>query len=215
MSRDLVGDDAVRNRAEHHEGAIPGQLDDEPVEVTLGQGQLDRVVGGGGLLGQDRVERRAPSALRVVQHEFWSHGAQNNWAVPQARHPWVMVVDADERVTPSSPGRSGRFCAAPPVTATRSGEGTFSSGGRSVTAHGERLRSCALPSRQRALPGAARPLTGQLDGRPGRCRETMIHNTYRSLDDYARKIHRFSREARSMKTSAVSAAAPGRSSPTA
>ena len=37
---------------------------------------------------------------RILQHEFWSHGAQNNWAIPQAKHDWVLIVDADERVTP-------------------------------------------------------------------------------------------------------------------
>src|SRR3954451_3359749 len=37
---------------------------------------------------------------RILQHKFWSHGAQNNWAIPQARNDWVLVLDADERVSP-------------------------------------------------------------------------------------------------------------------
>ena len=36
---------------------------------------------------------------RIVQHEYISYSAQNNWAVPQASHKWVMVVDSDERVS--------------------------------------------------------------------------------------------------------------------
>lgn len=38
-------------------------------------------------------------ANRFVQHEYVNSATQKNWAIPQASHPWVMVVDADERVT--------------------------------------------------------------------------------------------------------------------
>lgn len=37
---------------------------------------------------------------RVVQHEYLNSAAQKNWAIPQSSHPWVLLVDADERVTP-------------------------------------------------------------------------------------------------------------------
>ena len=37
---------------------------------------------------------------RVLQHEYLNSAAQKNWAIPQASHPWVLLVDADERVTP-------------------------------------------------------------------------------------------------------------------
>lgn len=36
----------------------------------------------------------------VLVHEYVNSAAQKNWAIPQARHPWVLVVDSDERVTP-------------------------------------------------------------------------------------------------------------------
>jgi glycosyltransferase involved in cell wall biosynthesis len=35
---------------------------------------------------------------RVLQREYKNHADQLNWAIPQARHEWVLVVDADERV---------------------------------------------------------------------------------------------------------------------
>lgn len=34
---------------------------------------------------------------RVVQHEYISPALQKNWAIPQATHPWVLIVDADGR----------------------------------------------------------------------------------------------------------------------
>ncbi|RQD56884.1 MAG: glycosyltransferase family 2 protein [Desulfonatronovibrio sp. MSAO_Bac4] len=35
---------------------------------------------------------------RIFQREYQSHADQLNWAIPQASHEWVLVVDSDERV---------------------------------------------------------------------------------------------------------------------
>ncbi|MGH9485983.1 MAG: glycosyltransferase family 2 protein [Terriglobales bacterium] len=37
---------------------------------------------------------------RVIQHPFASHGDQHNYADTLCRHDWVLVLDADERLTP-------------------------------------------------------------------------------------------------------------------
>src|SRR5258708_11932083 len=39
---------------------------------------------------------------QVVQHAFESYSRQKNWALDTLpfRHEWVLIVDADERVTP-------------------------------------------------------------------------------------------------------------------
>jgi glycosyltransferase involved in cell wall biosynthesis len=37
---------------------------------------------------------------RVLQHEYRYSAHQKNWAIPQAIHAWILLVDADERVTP-------------------------------------------------------------------------------------------------------------------
>jgi hypothetical protein len=36
----------------------------------------------------------------VLQHEYVNSALQKNWAIPQAAHEWVMIVDTDERVSP-------------------------------------------------------------------------------------------------------------------
>jgi len=38
---------------------------------------------------------------RVISREYINSGDFKNWAIPQASHPWVLLVDADERVTPA------------------------------------------------------------------------------------------------------------------
>src|SRR6059036_778682 len=37
---------------------------------------------------------------RVLQHEYVYSARQKNWAIPQAKHEWILLVDSDERVTP-------------------------------------------------------------------------------------------------------------------
>ncbi len=44
------------------------------------------------------IVRRA-GGCRIIEREFVDHADFKNWAIPQASHPWVLVVDADERVT--------------------------------------------------------------------------------------------------------------------
>lgn len=36
----------------------------------------------------------------VLQRKFDYPSSQKNWAIPQAKHQWILLVDADERVTP-------------------------------------------------------------------------------------------------------------------
>ena len=37
--------------------------------------------------------------VRIVQHEYVNSATQKNWAIPQASHQWVLVVDSDEQVS--------------------------------------------------------------------------------------------------------------------
>ena len=37
----------------------------------------------------------------IIQREYENSASQKNWAIPQATHDWILLVDADERVTPA------------------------------------------------------------------------------------------------------------------
>ena len=37
---------------------------------------------------------------RLIERDYRTSGDFKNWAIPQARHEWVLIVDADERITP-------------------------------------------------------------------------------------------------------------------
>ncbi len=44
---------------------------------------------------------REAGGCRVIEREYINSANFKNWAIPQAAHQWVLVVDADERVTPA------------------------------------------------------------------------------------------------------------------
>ena len=50
------------------------------------------------------VEIARSLADRVLQHKYGNYALQNNWAIPQAAHEWVLLVDSDEQVTPELRG---------------------------------------------------------------------------------------------------------------
>jgi len=41
-----------------------------------------------------------PYATRILQHEYRNSASQKNWTIPQMAHPWILIVDTDERVSP-------------------------------------------------------------------------------------------------------------------
>jgi glycosyltransferase involved in cell wall biosynthesis len=36
----------------------------------------------------------------IIQRKYENSASQKNWAIPQAKNEWILLVDADERVTP-------------------------------------------------------------------------------------------------------------------
>ncbi|MEP7328773.1 MAG: glycosyltransferase family 2 protein [Betaproteobacteria bacterium] len=49
----------------------------------------------------DTVAMAQCAGARVIEHPWAGFGPQKNFAVGQARHDWVLCLDADERVTPA------------------------------------------------------------------------------------------------------------------
>lgn len=51
---------------------------------------------------------------RVIERDYVNSADFKNWAIPQASHEWVLVVDADERVTPKLAAEIRKLLATPP-----------------------------------------------------------------------------------------------------
>jgi len=49
----------------------------------------------------DAVRAMQNPKVRAESHEYGYSAAQKNWAIPRASHPWIFLLDADERCTPA------------------------------------------------------------------------------------------------------------------
>ena len=131
---------------------------------------------------------------RIVQHEYINSAAQKNWAIPQATHPWVMIVDADERVTPGLRDEIGDIL-------SKDGDGY---GGfyiyRINHFLGKRIRHCGW-DRDDVLRLFRRDLGRYqerevhadviLKGRTRHLRHKILHYTFSSFDQYLKKMYRY------------------------
>lgn len=45
-------------------------------------------------------EKAQELATKVIRRDYQYSASQKNWAIPQAQHEWILLVDADERITP-------------------------------------------------------------------------------------------------------------------
>ncbi|RME95311.1 MAG: glycosyltransferase family 2 protein [Bacteroidetes bacterium] len=49
----------------------------------------------------DTVARAKALGAKVVQRTYTGPADQKNWAIPQASHNWILLLDADEEVSPN------------------------------------------------------------------------------------------------------------------
>lgn len=135
-------------------------------------------------------------ADRVLEHEYVNSAAQKNWSLPQLTHRWSLIVDADERVTPALRAEIESV-----LHDTSRQDGYWIR--RSNHFLGKPIRSAGW-QRDKVLrlfdrtQGAYEPLHVHAEvairsGRVGFLREPLIHHTYRDLDQYFEKFHRYTR----------------------
>ena len=81
---------------------IPCFNEEHKIEACLSSvvGWVDEILVVDSFSTDRTVELAKKYTDRVLQHEYLNSAAQKNWAIPQASHEWVLIVDSDERVTP-------------------------------------------------------------------------------------------------------------------
>jgi len=140
------------------------------------------------------VEIAREFAHRILQHEYTNSATQKNWAIPQAAHPWVMIVDSDERVTPELRDEILG------ILENNRGQDGFRI--RRVNHFlGKRIRFCGW-QHDAVLRLFRRDLGRYQDrevhadvivesGRVGWLRGKLLHYTFDSFDQYLRKFDRY------------------------
>ncbi|HZN03455.1 MAG TPA: glycosyltransferase family 2 protein [Candidatus Polarisedimenticolia bacterium] len=131
---------------------------------------------------------------RVVQREYGYSAQQKNWAIPQARHEWVLLVDADERV--SAPLRDEMR-----DLLSRGPEADGYWIRRANHFLGKRIRFCGWGSdkvirlfRRDAARYQDRQVHAEIDlaGPLPMLRHPLEHHTFRSWSQYWRKLDLYS-----------------------
>jgi glycosyltransferase involved in cell wall biosynthesis len=136
----------------------------------------------------------AGAGARLVQHAYLNSANQKNWAIPQCRHRWVLVVDADERVDPDLVREIRALFdrGEPPCPAYEIRRRTY--------VFGHELRYCGLQDdrvtrlfdRKRArYPEQEVHADMIIDGPRGHLQGKLAHLTYHTFDDYFEKFRRY------------------------
>lgn len=136
----------------------------------------------------------AERGVRFVQHEYVNSATQKNWAIPQATHPWVLIVDADERVTPELRGEILTILASPhPRDGYDIGRANHFLG-RPVRFSGWQNDSCLRLFRRDKGRYQDRHVHADVEiqgGRVGRLHNKLLHYTFTSYDQYMRKFDQY------------------------
>jgi glycosyltransferase involved in cell wall biosynthesis len=130
---------------------------------------------------------------RVVQRDYGYSASQKNWAIPQASHPWVLLLDADERATPALAAEVRRVL-------ERGGPETGYWIYRANHLLGGRVRRCGWET-DRVIRLFRRDLGRYEDAQVhaeielpppvGVLRHRLIHHSFRSFDQYMPKLWKY------------------------
>jgi glycosyltransferase involved in cell wall biosynthesis len=136
--------------------------------------------------------RQVPG-VRVLQREYFGSAAQKNWAMDQTAHPWILIVDADERVTPGLAREIldllGRGPQADYYSIRRRNlflDRLIRHSGWSTDKVVRLLRRGSARYPRRRVHADIRP-----EGPAPTLDNALLHYTFRSLGQYLEKLHRY------------------------
>jgi glycosyltransferase involved in cell wall biosynthesis len=136
---------------------------------------------------------RSLGGCRIIQREYRTYGDFINWAIPQASHPWVLLIDADERVTPKLADEIRSLLAQRP---TKDGyliyRASYFLGHR--LRYGGLQRDCCLRLFARDLGRVAGPSDHgvvRVTGSVGALRTRLLHYSYWTYEQWLRKCQRY------------------------
>lgn len=138
------------------------------------------------------MERAKQHDVRIIQREYGNSASQKNWAIPQATHEWILLLDADERITPElaeevqqilkeGPKHDGywmyrdNYFLGHPIKHSWKGDKVIRLFHRDRCKYEEKHVHAEIIT----------------DGSVGWCKHRIIHNTYVSYDAFVKKLNRY------------------------
>ena len=136
-----------------------------------------------------------PLVHTVLQRKYENSASQKNWAIPQAKHNWILILDADERVTPQLKKEVIKMI----------NSNTKISGfwirrqnyfmGKKIRFSGWQGDKVIRLFRRDECKYENKHVHAEIvsSGKIGQLKNKLIHNTYNNKDDYLKKIERYAK----------------------
>lgn len=132
---------------------------------------------------------------RVIEREFVNYADFKNWAIPQAKHDWVLLLDADERVTLELAAEIKALLASePPEDAYWIGRDNYFLGYRIRHSGWGNSRVVRLIRRDvcRYLPGLVHETMHVAEGKTGDLHARLSHFTAWDIEQFVAKQNNYS-----------------------
>ena len=133
-------------------------------------------------------------ATKVIRRDYEYSASQKNWAIPQAAHDWILLVDADERVTPELKNEIVLLLQNPPqdIAAFWIGRNNHFMGEK-VNYSGWRNDSVIRLFKRDLCVYQDKHVHAEIlvNGKIGRLKNKFYHNTYITFDKYIEKMNRY------------------------
>ncbi len=140
-------------------------------------------------------EKAKALGVKVIRREYKYSASQKNWAIPQAKNQWILLVDADERVTPELQQEIIAILKNPPedIVAYWIGRNNHFMG-EHVKYSGWRNDSVIRLFKRDFCKYQDKHVHAEIiaDGDVGRLKQKFYHNTYITFDKYIEKMNRYS-----------------------
>lgn len=139
-------------------------------------------------------EKATELATKVIRREFQYPASQKNWAIPQAKHKWILLVDADERVTPELKSEIIKILKKPEkdIVAYWIGRTNYFMGKR-VNYSGWRNDIVIRLFKKDFCRYEDKHVHEEIiaDGTVGKLRYKLDHDTYTTFNKYVEKMNRY------------------------
>ena len=139
-------------------------------------------------------EKAQELTTNVIRREYEYSASQKNWAIPQAKHEWILLVDADERVTPQLKEEILETLKNPKASDVAYWIGRNNHFmGEQVNYSGWRNDSVIRLFKRDYCKYDDRHVHAEIiaNGSVGKLKNKLYHNTYTTFDAYIEKMNKY------------------------
>lgn len=131
--------------------------------------------------------------VKILQRAYQNSASQKNWVIPQASNEWILLVDADERVTPELEQEIKTVLASHPEQSAFWIYRKNFFMGKHMKHSGLNTDKVIRLFKRDACKYQEKNVHSEIitHGKIGFLKEKFIHNTYISFDDYVYKKNRY------------------------